>query len=37
MCRWLPGPRLVVVVDGGCAAVSLALACVTPHMTVVSR
>jgi hypothetical protein len=35
--RWLPGPRLVLVVDGGCAAVSLALACVTHHVTMVSR
>jgi DDE superfamily endonuclease len=35
--RWLPGHRLVVVVDGGFAAVSLALACVTHHVTMVSR
>jgi DDE superfamily endonuclease len=35
--RWLPGRRLVVVVDGGFAAVSLALACVTYQVTMVSR
>ena len=35
--RWLPGRRLVLVVDGGFAAVSLALACVTNHVTMVSR
>jgi hypothetical protein len=35
--RWLPGRQLVLVVDGGCAAVSLALACVTQHVTRVSR
>lgn len=35
--RWLPGRRLVLVVDGGFAAVSLALACVTHHVTMVSR
>ena len=34
--RWLPGRRLVVV-GGGFAAVSLALACVTHHMGMVSR
>jgi DDE superfamily endonuclease len=35
--RWLPSRRLVLVVDGGFAAVSLALACVTHHVTMVSR
>jgi hypothetical protein len=35
--RWLPGHRLAVVVDGGFAAVSLALACATHHVTMVSR
>jgi hypothetical protein len=35
--RWLPGRRLVVVVDGGFAAVSLAIACVKHHVTMVSR
>jgi hypothetical protein len=35
--RWLPGRWLVLVVDGGFAAVSLALACVTHHVTMVSR
>jgi hypothetical protein len=35
--RWLPGRRLVWVVDGGFAAVSLALACVKHHVTMVSR
>jgi DDE superfamily endonuclease len=35
--RWLPGRQLVLVVDGGFAAVSLALACVTPQVTRVSR
>jgi hypothetical protein len=35
--RWLPGRRLVVGVDGGCAAVSLAIACVTHPVTMVSR
>ena len=35
--RWLPGRRLVVVVDGGFAAVSLAIACVKHHLTMVSR
>jgi hypothetical protein len=35
--RWLPGRRLVLVVDGGFAAVSLALACVKQHVTTVSR
>src|SRR5262245_18498770 len=33
--RWLPGQRLVLVVDGGFAAVSLALACVTHHVAMV--
>src|SRR5918995_3889621 len=35
--RWLPGQRLVLVVDGGFAAVSLALACITPQGVMVSR
>src|SRR5918998_3180211 len=35
--RWLPGRKLVLGVDGGFAAVSLALACVTHHVTMVSR
>ena len=35
--RWLPGRRLVMVVDGGFAAVSLAIACVKNHVTMVSR
>jgi hypothetical protein len=35
--RWLPGRRLVLVVDGGFAAVSLALACVKHQVTMVSR
>jgi hypothetical protein len=35
--RWLPGQRLVLVVDGGFAAVSLALARVTHHVVMVSR
>jgi DDE superfamily endonuclease len=35
--RWLPGRRLVVVVDGGFAAVSLALACVKQPVVMVSR
>jgi hypothetical protein len=35
--RWLPGRRLVLVVDGGCAAVSLALACVKRQVIMVSR
>jgi hypothetical protein len=35
--RWLPGRQVVLVVDGGFAAVSLALACVTYHVTMVSR
>jgi DDE superfamily endonuclease len=37
VCRWLPGHLLVLVVDGGFAAVSLALACVKHHVTMVSR
>jgi hypothetical protein len=35
--RWLPGHRLVLVVDGGFAAVSLALACVKTRVVMVSR
>jgi hypothetical protein len=35
--RWLPGRLLVLVGDGGFAAVSLALAGVTPHVTMGSR
>lgn len=35
--RWLPGRRLVVVVDGGFSAVSLALACVKNQVAMVSR
>jgi hypothetical protein len=35
--RWLPGRRLVLVVDGGFAAVSLALACVKCKVVMVSR
>jgi hypothetical protein len=35
--RWLPGRRLVLVVDGGFAAVSLALACVQSRVAMVSR
>jgi hypothetical protein len=35
--RWLPGRLLVLVVDGGFAAVSLALTCVKHHVTMVSR
>jgi hypothetical protein len=35
--RWLPGRRGVPVVDGGVAAVSLALACVTHQGVMVSR
>jgi hypothetical protein len=35
--RWLPGRLLVLVVDGGFAAVSLALACAKQHVTMVSR
>jgi hypothetical protein len=35
--RWLPERRLVLVVDGGFAAVSLALACVKSRVAMVSR
>jgi len=35
--RWLPGRPLVLVVDDGFAAVSLALACVKSQVTMVSR
>ena len=35
--RWLPGRPLVLVVDGGFAAVSLARACVKRQVTMVSR
>src|SRR5215813_3156844 len=35
--RWLPGRRLVLVVDGGFAAESLALACVDSRVAMVSR
>lgn len=35
--RWLPGRLLVLVVDGGFAAVSLALACVENRVAMVSR
>jgi hypothetical protein len=35
--RWLPGRLLVLVVDGGFAAVSLARACVKNRVTMVSR
>jgi hypothetical protein len=35
--RWLPDRWLVLVVDGGFAAVSLALACVKHRVTMVSR
>ena len=35
--RWLPGYRVVLVVDGGFAAVSLALACVKQRVVMVSR
>jgi DDE superfamily endonuclease len=35
--RWLPGRALVLVVDGGFAAVSLALACVKSQVNLVSR
>jgi hypothetical protein len=34
--RWLPGPRLVLVVEGGFAAVALALACVKTRVGLVS-
>jgi hypothetical protein len=35
--RWLPGRRVMLVVDGGFAAVSLALACVKHQVVMVSR
>lgn len=35
--RWLPRRQLVLVVDGGFAAVALALACVNHHVAMVSR
>jgi hypothetical protein len=35
--RWRPGRRLLLVVDGGFAAVSLALACVKHHVVMVAR
>jgi DDE superfamily endonuclease len=35
--RWLPERQLVLVVDGGFAAVALALACVTNKVVMVSR
>src|SRR5215213_4790628 len=35
--RWLPGRLLVLVVDGGFAAVALAQACVASQVTMVSR
>jgi hypothetical protein len=35
--RWLPEHQLMLVVDGGFAAVSLALACVKSRLTMVSR
>jgi hypothetical protein len=35
--RWLPGRQLVLVVDGGFAAVSLALACIKQRVVMVSR
>src|SRR5262245_24664149 len=35
VCRWLPGRKLVLVVDGGFAAVSLALACVKNKVVMV--
>jgi DDE superfamily endonuclease len=35
--RWLPGRRLVLVVDGGFAAVALGLACITQQVVMVSR
>jgi len=35
--RWLPGRLLVLVVDGGFAAVALARACVASQVTMVSR
>jgi hypothetical protein len=35
--RWLPGRRLVLVVDAGFAAVSLALVCVKRQVSMVSH
>jgi hypothetical protein len=35
--RWLPGRRVVLVVDGGFAAVSLTLACIKSRVVLVSR
>jgi DDE superfamily endonuclease len=35
--RWLPARQLVLVVDGGFAAVALALACVASQVTMVTR
>jgi hypothetical protein len=35
--RWLSGRRLVLVVDGGFAAISLALACIQSQVVMVSR
>jgi DDE superfamily endonuclease len=35
--RWLPGRRLVLVVDGGFAAVALVLACIKQQVVMVSR
>jgi hypothetical protein len=37
VCRWRPGRRLVLVVEDRFAAVSLALACVTRQVTMISR
>jgi hypothetical protein len=37
VCHWLPGRQLVLVVDGGVATVSLALACVKHQVVMVSR
>jgi hypothetical protein len=35
--RWLPKPRLVLVVDGGFAVVLLALACAKSQVVLISR
>ena len=35
--RWLPRQRLVLVVDGGLAALALALACANNRVVMVSR
>ena len=35
--RWLSGRQLVLVGDGGFAAVALAVACVKSHVTMVPR